>query len=380
MPEKPAIKPRVSVVMPVRNGESHLAEAIESVRGQTLQSLELVVVDDGSEDDSAKIAERFAAADDRIRVVSQPDPRGISAALNLGWRLARGPYIARLDADDVALPDRLVRQADFLDQHPHVAVVGGAAIMIDDVGKRGRTVTYATDADVIRALLPYRNCFAHPATMIRRKAIEAVGGYRVDHVEDYDLWLRLAEHFELANLPDPVVLYRQHPGQVSLVALEEQALRRLVVRKAAQLRRASGFDPLEGADTVTSETARALGISGREVANAIEHEWYAWAAILAESGQTAAADRVTGLATAARGSRARRGVVAAIRLKRAEDAWVAGKMFRSVIHGVLAVFCSPTYALSRISSRMGALHRKHPRVFPSRTQHASPPVDEAHQG
>src|SRR6478672_8128862 len=142
--------------MPVRDGEAYLEEAVASVLGQTLEDLELIVVDDGSTDSSGEILERLAAADPRVHILTGSTRSGISAALNRGWREARGGYIARLDADDVALPGRLERQVRFLDEHPAVAVVGSAAILIDPDGRELGTARVPTDCKSIRSTLQRR--------------------------------------------------------------------------------------------------------------------------------------------------------------------------------------------------------------------------------
>jgi hypothetical protein len=358
-------EPRVSVVMPVFNGETYLVEAIESVLGQTLEELELVLVDDASRDGSRAIAERFAREDTRVKVVANERNVGIAAALNRGWRAARSPFIARLDADDIALPDRLARQADFLDAHPCVAAVGGAAITIDAAGRRGSTLRFPTESRRIRSTLLRHNCFAHPSVVLRRDALEQVGGYRFDHAEDYDLWLRLSERFELANLAEAVILYRQHAGQFTFVALEEQAIGPLAVRAAARSRLASGEDPLAGVEKLSREILGRLGIDEAEIAGAIEQEWLGRAAILDDLGHLDEVQALIAKASEVVGRRAPRAFIAARELKRADTLLGSGRPLAGVGHVFLAFRSEPRYALSRVTAWLG--DRLRGRWVPTRT-------------
>jgi hypothetical protein len=341
--------------MPVFNGEAYLVEAVESVIRQTLRDWELIAVDDGSQDGSRAILEDIARTDPRVRLVVNEHRLGISAALNRGWRAARAPYIARLDADDVALRDRLVRQIEFLDAHPSVAVVGGAAIIINGTGRRISTIRYPTASRRIRSILLRHNCLAHPSVTIRRVALEEVGGYRFDHVEDYDLWLRLSERFDLANLAEPVILYRQHPRQVSLLALEDLARRRLAVRAAAQARRHSRKDPLDGVDELTPATIDRLGIDATELARVVEHESVAWATILAELGHVEAADELVARAATTLGDRAARAYDAATNLRQAEKLLSDRRPAAAVARLLVALRREPRYAFSRLTARLSDL-------------------------
>ena len=225
--------PRVSVVMPVFNAGQFLESSIASVLQQTMDDLELIVVDDGSTDASAEILARFSAEDRRVRVHRQANA-GVAVALRVGCSLARSPLIARLDADDLALPRRLEQQVAFMDGHPSVVLLGTCVRLL---GRNGpfRTLCRPADDESIRRALRTYNCVWHPTAMFRRDAYERVGGYRVDlpHVEDYDLWIRLGEVGQLANLPEPLVLYRVHPAQVSSSNLEHQLLNGFALRQRA---------------------------------------------------------------------------------------------------------------------------------------------------
>jgi hypothetical protein len=345
--------PRVSVVMPVYNGETFLAEAVESVLGQTLRDLELVAVDDGSEDGSRAILERFVRADPRVRLIVNEQNLGISGALNRGWRAARAPYIARLDADDVAPLDRLRRQVEFLDAHPSVAVVGGTLISIDAHGRRISTRRFPTKDRAIQATLLRYNCLSHPSVTMRRSALEAVGGYRYRRIEDYDLWLRLAERFELANLSEPMIFHRLHLDQQGVVALERTARETCAVRAAAHRRRASGTDPLEGVDELTPEVFDRLGVDEAEVASAVGEELIARAAILADVGHPEQAADMVERARQRAGQRAVKAFAATTELKRAEALLRARRPVAAVGHVALALWREPRRALSLLRWWLG---------------------------
>jgi hypothetical protein len=346
--------------MPVYNSEAFLSEALVSIQQQTFVDWELVAVDDGSQDTSGSVLETFAAADRRIRILANKTNTGVSAALNRGWREARGAYIARLDADDVALPQRLARQVEFLDAHPSVAVVGGAAIFIDGAGRRLSIARVPSSNRAIKATLPRHNCFNHPSVMLRRAALVAVGGYRFDHVEDYDLWLRLSERFDLANLPEPLILYRVHADQVSLRALEEQVRRAVAVRAAARIRRSLGVDPLGGVADLTPEIAAQLCPDGPEFAAALEPELLAWATTLAELGRNEQAAELVGRASRTLGKRAQTGFAAARELRHAERSWGSRRRVDGLAHVLRAVRYDRSFTSSRLrvwlSDRLRDLH------------------------
>jgi glycosyltransferase involved in cell wall biosynthesis len=226
--------PRVSVIMAVYNAEPWLAEAVDSVLGQTYGDFELVVIDDGSLDATPEILGRLR--DPRLRVVRQRQS-GQTPALNHGLRLSRGALIARMDGDDVALPDRLARQVAFLDAHPDVGLLGTACREISATGAVIRTIIPPAEDPEIRRILIRENPFTHSAVMFRRTVLDASGRYDEGFVvaQDYDLWLRMSRLTRLANLPEPLVLRRLAPGQLSS-ARENTRLRDEVTAKLKALR------------------------------------------------------------------------------------------------------------------------------------------------
>lgn len=245
-----AAVPRVSVAMSVYNNAAVLAEAIDSILDQTFGQFEFLIVNDGSTDNSPAILDASAARDARVRVFHRPNS-GLIAGLNFLLTQARGALVARMDGDDVALPERFARQVAYFDGHPECGVLGTNTHEIDDAG----TVTectdfHALDHEGIVAALRQASPFCHSSVMMRRDVAVQAGGYRAAyrHCEDYDLWLRLSEQTGMANLPDRLMLYRRSPGQVSnrhIVALQTGAA---IARIAHERRLAGQADPTDGLD------------------------------------------------------------------------------------------------------------------------------------
>jgi glycosyl transferase family 2 len=263
-------RPAVSVLMPVRDGEPFVAAAVESVLSQSFTDLELLVLDDGSTDSTPGILERLSSADPRLVVHRREPGRSLAETLNAAAELSRAPLLARLDADDLALPERLQRQVGFLDAHPEVALLGGQALLIDERGREFGRAEYPTADAELQEALRERNPFVHSAMAMRREAFEAVGGYRENfiHAEDLDLWLRLAAVRQIANLPEPVVAYRIHGGQQTLGKQDKQALFSVAARASARARAAGGPDPFDGRP-IDEALLRSQGISEAEVTAAV---------------------------------------------------------------------------------------------------------------
>ncbi len=217
-----ADEPRVSVVMPVFNGEKFLGQAIESILHQTYTDFELLIINDGSTDSSLDIAQAYT--DPRVRIINNDRNRGLINTLNLGLGLAQGGYIARMDSDDLASPGRFAIQVEFLDLHSEIAVVGTWVNLIDDGDNVFSLWRMPTDSYAIREALLESCWLCHPSVMFRKKAVLAVGGYNPAalHAEDYDLWLRMSERYLLANIPQPLLGYRMHTEQVSIKKISAQ--------------------------------------------------------------------------------------------------------------------------------------------------------------
>jgi glycosyltransferase involved in cell wall biosynthesis len=207
-----APSPLVCVTMPVYNARAFLAEAMDSVLAQTYPHWQLIAVDDASTDGSWDMLCAYAARDARIRPYRQSGHAGIVAARNRALREAGTDcsYIAILDSDDVALPERLAEQVEFLEAHPNHALVGGQTEIIDEHSRvRGRRRYPLQYAQICRAITRY-NPFAQSAVMLRRSVLDRVGVYdpAYPRCQDYDLWLRIAAQHPVANLDRPVIRYR----------------------------------------------------------------------------------------------------------------------------------------------------------------------------
>lgn len=260
----------LTVLLPVRDGGEWLAAAVESIRGQSFADWELLAIDDGSRDGSRAVLEEFAARDRRIIVSSRPN-RGLAATLQEGIERARSELVALMNADDVARPERLAAQMAHLAAHPRVAVLGTQTRLLVEDRSSDVVSRLPTDPEGCRRLLAVAPPLAHPTVMIRRSAVLAVGGYRrAVPAEDYDLWLRIAERHDLANLPDVHLDYRLH-GRQSGKAHESLAVATLVVRRCAAERRAGRRDPLAepGAAATDPAIAAALGIGPGEIARQV---------------------------------------------------------------------------------------------------------------
>lgn len=218
--------PTVSVIMPVYNGAAYVAQAVESILAQSFGDFEFIIINDGSTDRSRPLLEKFARQDARIRLTSRPNT-GIVGALNEALAQARGELVARMDADDVSMPDRLARQVEYMRSHPEVVAVGARVKGIDPCGcelfRSEHKLEHAQiDAELLKGV---GWAIVHPAAMMRREAVERVGRYRSEFqwVEDLDLFLRLGEIGKLANLPDELLYYRQHTESVNRTRAAEQA-------------------------------------------------------------------------------------------------------------------------------------------------------------
>ena len=256
--------------MPVRNGARFIDQAIDSILAQTFDEFEFLIIDDGSTDASMAIAARYAARDQRIRIMTLP-ASGIAVALNHGLVAAQARYVARMDADDISLPERLARQVAALDANPSVVVLGSNAEAIDAAGVIVGRVQTPAAPEAIRLMLPRDNCMAHPTVMLRRAEVLAAGGYRAAFAfcEDYDLWLRLAERHDLMNLAEPLLRYRYHDGQATHQAPERRRLGVLAAQFAARERRAGRADPTAALHGIDRYSLRHIGVSEASIRAAL---------------------------------------------------------------------------------------------------------------
>jgi len=208
----------VSVILPVYNGSKTVKRAVESILSQTFKDFEFLIINDGSKDDTPEILDSFD--DNRIRILHQKNS-GLVFSLNRGVKTSQGRYIARMDADDIALPDRLQKQVDFMEKNPSVAVLGTAVSVVYDNGAERIRRRPPDTASIIKNIV--RICpFTHSSVMIRKEIFDKVGMYDSSKdgskqllVEDYDLWVRiLVAGYEMANLPDVLMTYYKEPGSI----------------------------------------------------------------------------------------------------------------------------------------------------------------------
>lgn len=206
----------IDVLVTVYNGERFIAQTLDSVLSQTFTDWRLIVVDDLSTDSTAEIVRGYAQRDSRIMLVAG-EHKGIAAAANVGLGYVTAPLVARLDGDDIAMPQRLQVQHDYLQEHPDVLAVGSDVMLIDENNKPLRRRKAPTGWENIRETLKTRNCMCHPSATIRTEALRRIGGYRdkFRNSLDYDLWLRISEIGQIENIPQDLLLYRRHSSQVS---------------------------------------------------------------------------------------------------------------------------------------------------------------------
>lgn len=225
-------QPKVSVLMPVFNGEKYVASAVQSILHQTFQDFEFVIVDDGSTDRTREIIDTYSS--EKINVITNPHNLGVIRSLNKGIKHCRGRYIARMDADDISLPERLAQQVAFLDKIPTIDIVGTQMIIIDDHGVILRVVKQQVDHLGIKLSSLFFSPLFHPTVMAKRVVFRD-NPYDHDflHAEDYELWSRLLRQnrFHFANIDRPLLKYRVHKNSISSTKEKIQQHIILLVRR-----------------------------------------------------------------------------------------------------------------------------------------------------
>lgn len=259
--------PKVTVLMSCYNASQYLREAMDSILGQTYRDYQFIVVNDGSTDDTAKILEECAAKDERIVLIDKKNT-GLADSLNTGMRVARGDWIARLDADDIAMPDRLAKQMAYVASHPSTVLLGTGFIEINGTGEILRTYRYpARTKKYLRQIMrtgrfaPHSSCLYHKAT------VERLGGFnpRFLRSQDADLWFRLSLSGEIAALPEPLVEIRKHCDGISNDdSGKMQALFGLAARTCHFLRVRGAADPSAQSDEEWSRFIQWLGIKAEK--------------------------------------------------------------------------------------------------------------------
>jgi glycosyltransferase involved in cell wall biosynthesis len=206
---------KIDVLMPAKNAGSTVASAIHSILNQTFCDLRLIIVDDGSTDNTLAFAQSIASQDDRVVITTSPG-RGIVDALNHGLSLSTAPYVARMDSDDISVETRLQRQFDYMESHPQTAAIGCKFVMFGTY--TGSPPLVLSPENCRRALCLF-NPMCHPAVVMRRSALDKLDHFysaEFPHAEDYELFARLASVGDLCNLDECLLLLRTHPGSVSM--------------------------------------------------------------------------------------------------------------------------------------------------------------------
>lgn len=222
--------PAVDIVMPAKDAEDTIVQAVESLLSQTYSDFRLLVVDDHSTDSTPDLLRALAESDSRI-VLMTNDGDGIVSALNCGLGASTAPYVARMDADDLSLPDRLMRQIEHLDSHPDLVLLG---TRIRWIGDRTGEPPMVVGAEACRRALGLFTPFCHPSVVMRRSALEKLAYLydpELEFAEDYDLFSRLALVGSVDNLDEVLLLYRTHTGQISNRMQHDQNLRSLEITR-----------------------------------------------------------------------------------------------------------------------------------------------------
>ena len=216
----------VTTILPVYNGECYISQALTSVLGQTYTNQEILVINDGSTDSTKQILDDFCMRDNRIKVIDNPQKLKVVKSLNIGLKHAKGDLIARIDADDIWMPEKLELQVKMFNEDMDLHLLGTAKYIIDE---RGRLVNqnsyfpYFSDTDIKRNIHK-ANLFTHSSVMFRRSMVEKFGFYDEDFLnsEDYELWLRITNKVKVGILNKPLVKYRVHSKSVTSLRIQQQ--------------------------------------------------------------------------------------------------------------------------------------------------------------
>jgi len=216
--------PKVSVIMSVYNGEKYLKEAIDSILEQTFKDFEFVIVDDGSNDNTLKILKEYAKKDMRIKIIKNKKNIGLTKSLNKAIRTAKGKYVARMDADDVSLPERIEEQLTFIENHPEIGAVGCWYYLIDKNNKLIKKVRPPVKSYKIKKALLNSAPIIHPAAMIRKILLEKINYYdeSFKYSQDRDLLFRILNFCQLGVVPEFLLKFRYSKQSISLQREIEQ--------------------------------------------------------------------------------------------------------------------------------------------------------------
>ncbi len=216
--------PKISVVMPVYNGEKYLRETIDSILNQTFADFEFIIINDASKDSTEEIIKSYE--DDRIVYLINEQNLGVAGTLNRGLDAAKGEYIARIDADDIAMPQRFEKQVAFMDAHPDVGLCGSCVRIFEEDGAE-RDFIYSEHDGALRVDMLFNCPFAHPSIMLRKSILDKHNLFyntKYEKAEDYRMWYDMMKVSKGHNLQEPLLRYRHHQGQVTKVNAKEQKI------------------------------------------------------------------------------------------------------------------------------------------------------------
>jgi len=223
------MNPKISVIMPVYNGEKYLKESIESILAQSFKDFELLIINDASKDNSEEIIKSYKDA--RIKLINNEENLGLVGALNKGIDSSAGEYIARMDQDDISLPNRFETQLNFMEAHREIGLCGS---WVKNIGvNEGYINKKESDTDELKAMLLFYTPLAHPTVFIRKKILDEYNlryDGNFEYCEDYDLWSRISEFAKISNIEKVLLLYRVHDTNMSNVYSDKQRGKAEIIR------------------------------------------------------------------------------------------------------------------------------------------------------
>lgn len=246
--------------MSVFNGEKYLSEAIASILGQSFKDFEFLIINDASTDNTEKIIRSHR--DSRIKIIANKKNLGLTKSLNKGLEISKGEYIARQDADDISFPERLEKQAAFMDKNKNVGLLGSSWLTVDEVGKKIQSCQAYSGQQAVHFM-------CHGSVMIRKSCLEKVGYYReiFKYAQDYDLWLRLRENFGVASLKKRLYKLRIHQSSISVTKKGQQDLCVALALKLEEERKKTGKESMD------YQILNLSGIKRREI---LSHTYSIW--------------------------------------------------------------------------------------------------------
>lgn len=261
---KSSYKPKVTVLMSVYNGEKYLHEAINSILNQTFKDFKFLIINDGSTDSSKNII--LSCNDPRIRLLDNEKNMGLTRSLNKGLKVAKGEYIARMDADDISTPDRLEKQVTYMDTHREKALLGGGTMVINSEGNTITCWHYPTEPGLLRWSLLFGNQFIHSTVMLRSTLLRAhklTYDCTLVYAQDYDLWQKISQFSSVVNLADVVIHRRKHQENISARNTQGQRKTRLMVINR-------GISELLGSSTGDEDVAKVSRVAVGETLASVE--------------------------------------------------------------------------------------------------------------